>query len=230
MTLSGSYNFNPAFGDALLSAYARIGFRRPQLTAEHFIDAGREGNYALSKFSNLQPLLWTSQLLTVNLIQGTATYTLPIQTVMILDIYIETSQGSITTDRILGPVSTTEYDSFPDKVTQGPPTVYWFDRQITPQVTFWQPPDNGGPYVAKIRTVRQPQDAVLPSGVNMDLPYRFLDAYVDELAWRLARIHAPQMEQQRKANALESWQIAATQDVENVPTFIIPQLGGYYRP
>src|SRR5882724_11644474 len=138
MTTSGTYSFSPAFSDVILSAYARCGLRRAQLTAEHFIDAGREGNYALAKMSNLQPLLWTSEIKTQVLTQGTATYTLDPQVVMILDCYIETTQGSTTTARVLGPVSTTEYDSFPDKVTQGPPTVYFFNRQITPVITFWQ--------------------------------------------------------------------------------------------
>lgn len=228
-TYSGTYAYAPPVGELILLAFARCGIRRPSLTAEHFANAGNEANLALSKFANCQPLLWTSQLQSVPLVQGTATYTLPIEVVMILDIYIETTTGSSTVDRILGPVSTTEYDAFPDKVTQGPPTTYWFNRLITPQVTFWQPPDDTQSYTAKIRTVRQPQDSKIPSGIAPDIPYRYFDAYLAEVAYRLARIYAQPLEQMRKADAMEAWQIAATQDVENCNFYVIPTLAGYYR-
>jgi hypothetical protein len=73
------------------------------------------------------------------------------------------------------------------------------------------------------------QDATLPNGLNVEIPYLWLDALTAGLAHRLARVYAPQLEQIRKADADEAWQIAATQNVENVPLYIAPAINGYYR-
>jgi hypothetical protein len=229
MTSSGTYAYSPAASNLLLTAYARIGIRRTAITAEHVADGITESNLVLVEFTNKQPLLWKSELISQVLTQGTATYTLPSNVVMILLAYIETGSGTSTIDRVLGPLSTVEYASLTNKTQQSQPTCFWLDRQITPTITLWQVPDGGGPYTLYMRCVTQVQDAVLPSGVTMDLPYRFLDAFTAGLAYRLARIHAPALEQQRKMDAMEAWMIASTQDVENVPVMIMPGLGGYYR-
>lgn len=227
MTSSGTYSFNPSLSDIVLASYARIGIRRTAITNEHLVDAGNEGNFLLSEWSSKQPLLWKSELISQVLTQGTATYDLDPKVVMLLLVYIETGSGTSAMDRVLGPLSTVEYASIPNKTMQAPPTSYWFNRQITPQITFWQTPDGNGPYTAKMRAVTQVQDASLPSGATLDVPYRALDAFTAGLAYRLSRIHAPQLEQIRKADAMEAWDIFSNNDVENVPFFLMPGLSAY---
>jgi len=227
MTSSGTYSFDPSAADVASLAYARVGIRRAALTNEHLTDAIFESNFLLSEFSNLQPLLWKSTLISQPLIQGTATYPLPKNVVMILICYLQTASGGGSTQRVLGPLSTVEYDSIPNKTTQAPATSFWLNRQITPTITFWPVPDSGGPYTAFMQVVTQVQDVVLPSGATLDLPYRFLDAFLAGLAVRLARIHAPDRLQDSRAEADRTWQIASTQDVENVPFYIIPGLSTY---
>src|SRR5271166_6041095 len=229
MTSSGTTSFNPAFSDVVLAAYARIGLRRPALTTEHFLDAGNEGNFLCSEWSSKQPLLWKSELISQVLTQGTATYTLPARVVMILLCYIETGSGTSTTDRVIGPLSTVEYAALPNKTLQAPPTTFWFNRLITPQVTFWQVPDGAATYTAQFRCVSQVQDVTIPAGVTLDVPYRALDAFVAGLAYRLARIHAQPLEQQRKMDAMEAWMTFSGADVENVAMYITPGLSAYYR-
>jgi len=229
MTSSGTYSFNPSAADVVGLAYARIGIRRPALTAEHMADALMESNFLLSEFSNLQPLLWRSETITQALTQGTQTYTLSGRVVMILICYIRTGSGSTVTDRVLGPLSTIEYAAIPNKENQASPTSYWFNRQITPTITFWPVPDDGGPYTAYMQVVSQPQDTSLPGGTTLDLPYRFLDAYVAGLSARLARIHAADRLPDAMAEAQRTWDIAATQDVENTPFYIVPGLNGYFK-
>lgn len=234
MTSSGTYAFDPGFGSVVLSAYARCGIRKPALTQEHFWDAGQEGNYLLSEWSNLQPLLWTSELISQSLTQGTQTYTLPSNVVMILVCYIETVSGSpsVPTDRVLGPLSTVEYASLPNKTNQAQPTSFWFNRQITPQITFWPVPDGNGPYTAYMQCVTQVQDTVgtgTPGTTTLDLPYRAYDAFLAGLAYRLARIHAPALEAMRKQDYTEAWGKFSNNDVENTPLFITPGIGTYYR-
>lgn len=229
MTASGAYSFSPAFSDVVLAAYSRISLRPPALTPQHYLDASNEGNFLLSSWASLQPLLWKSELISQVLTEGTATYVLPARVVMILLCYIETGSGTDTIDRVLGPLSTVEYAATPNKTQEAPPTSFWFNRLTTPEITFWQTPDDGGPYTAQMRVVSQVQDASIPSGVTLDIPYRAIDAFVAGLSHRLARIHAPAMEAVRKVDAMEAWNAFSGNDVENVSLFLQPALHGYFR-
>ncbi len=224
---SGTFLFAPSLGEVVLNAYARIGVRRPDILQTHLSDARMEANLLLAKISNLQPNLWTVDLQALPLLQGSATYTVPAETVMILDVYIR--YGNPTTDRALYPVSRSEYSSYPNKDTQSFPTVYWFDRLISPTITLWSTPDGNGPYTLFYYRVRQIQDADYVNGQNIEIPYLWMDAFTAGLAYRLARIYAPSLEGQRKQDADEAWAQAAVQNTENVNIMFSPGLSSYFR-
>jgi len=230
MASSGTYNFNLANSDAVLSAFARIQIKRPEITQEHLANAATEANLLAVDFANRQPNLWTSELQTLTLVPGQATYTLPSRTIMILAAYLRLSDNQGQNDRLLFPISTYEYASYPNKQEQGTPSVFWFNRQIAPQLTLWLVPDSNTVYTLELQCVRQIQDINLPAGETPDLPYRFLDAYVAGLAHRLSRAHAPQLEAVRKVDFQEAWAVAATQDVENVGLYITPDTSGWQVP
>jgi hypothetical protein len=227
-TYSGTTTFALSNGDAIIAAYARLQLRRTALLSEHYADAIKEANFLLSEIANKQPNLWTSEQTIVPLVPGTATYTLDAKNIMILSAFIRTTQGSDTNDRIISPISTTEYASYTNKSAQGFPTVYWFDRQIIPQITLWYVPDSTQTYNLYLQIVNQIDDAGIANGQNPQIPYRFYDLFVAGLAYRLAKIYKPELEQLRKADYMEAWQVAATQDVENVELYIRPSLNGYY--
>lgn len=223
MTTSNSYSFNPSIGNLALSAYSRIQIRRPALLAEHMFDAYQETNFMMSSWSNMAPNLWTVDLVTQALTASTATYSVDAKTVMILDAYITVSDQ----DRLIFPISRTEYSSYPNKSSEGVPSVFWFDRILAPTITLWLVPDDT--YTLSYYRCTQNQDANLQSGETPAVPFRFLDAMVAGLAHRLARIYKPELEQQRKQDAAEALALAQTQDTENVAMTMQPILSGYYR-
>jgi hypothetical protein len=183
-------------------------------------------NMMLSRWSNQGVNLWAVDLVTVPLVQGTSTYAVDGNTIMVLDAYTTTANGP---DRVIMPISRTEYASYPNKTQQGFPTSYWFDRLVSPTLTLWPVPDGSSATTLKYYRVRQVQDANLQNGENVEIPYRWLEAFADGLAYRLARIWQPQMAVALKGQADESYQIAAEQDVEVVNTYISPMIGGYFR-
>ena len=230
MTSSGTYGFNPSAGECVLSAFERIKIRAPSLRVEHMRTAKMESNFLMAKFSNLQPNLWKVEQFSIPLIQGTATYTLTPQTVMVLDAWITTNAGtSNANDRYITPISRTEYASYSQKQTPGPPTTFWLDRLITPTITLWPVPDGNGPYEFNYFACLQMQDVGLTGGQTLDLPFLWLDAYVADLAWRLARVYATELEAQRKIDAKEAWETAAAQNIENVAFNLALGIGTYYR-
>ena len=226
MTTSGTYAFNPALGEIVLYAYQNIGVRPAAVLQEHMESARMATNMMLSRWSNQGVNLWAVDLVTVPLVEGQTTYAVDGNTIMVLDAYTTTDSGI---DRVIMPISRTEYASYPNKTQQGFPTSYWFDRLVSPTLTLWPVPDGSSATILKYYRVRQVQDANLQNGENVEVPYRWLEAFADGLAYRLARIWQPQMAVPLKAQADESYQIAAEQDVEVVNTYISPMIGSYFR-
>ncbi len=228
MSTSNSYNFSLSNADIVASAYALLQIRRPSLLAEHMVDGRTQLNLLLSSWSNLQVNLFNVDLVSVPLIAGTATYSVDPSTIMILDAYI-TFNGSPQSNRLIFPISRTEYASYANPTASGTPSVFWFDRVLSPTITLWLVPDQTSQYTLNYYRCYQNQDANLPSGETPAVPYRWLDAMVTGLAARLAKIYAPALEDKRDADAQKAWNIAATQDTENVAMNIIPGLQGFYR-
>ena len=104
-----------------------------------------------------------------------------------------------------------------------------FRSQITPQITLWGVPDLDDTYTLKLQTMYQVEDAGLANDQTPDIPYRWYDAFTAGLAYRLARIYAPALEDKRKMDYTESWQYAAAEDTEDVNLYIYPALGQFYR-
>ena len=229
MTTSGTNNFNPSLGDVVINAFARCGIRRTALVQEHMQDARFEMNLMLSSWSNRGVNLWEVDKVSVPLVQGQTTYTVDAKTIMILDAYISTGSGQAEFDRIIMPISRTEYAQTPNKYLQAPPTVFWFDRLINPTVTLWPVPDQSNYYTLTYYRVTQVQDANLENGQTIDVPYRWLDAACAGLAARLSAIYAPERATLLDAKAEQTYLIAATQDTENVPLYLIPGVAGYFR-
>lgn len=224
-TYSGSYNFAPSAGEIILNAFSRIQLRPTEVLTAHIQQATMELNLLLARLSTTQPNLWTVDLQTLPVTQGVASYSIPAETAVITDAYVR--YGG--TDKMMFPISRTEYASLADKATQGPPNQFWFDRLISPTITFYPVPDGNGPYTVYYYRVRAIQDATLGNAVNVEVPYLWLDALAAGLAHRLSRIYAPQLEDKRKMDADEAWRLASTQDVEDVALNITPGLSGYYR-
>ena len=222
---SGTFNFAPTGAEFVLAAFGRIQVRPSELTQTHMFNARMALNFILSEWSNATPNLWEVNLQSLPLTQGIATYAVPAATVMILDMYV--NWGGV--DHYVWPISRTEYASYAVKTTQAPPNVYWYDRLISQSVTFYPVPDGNGPYVANMYCVRQTQDADVQNGYNVEIPFRFYEAYCAGLAWKLAETYAPQLEDKMFLRYQRAFQIATTQDVENAPLYISPGIGGYYQ-
>ena len=229
MTTSGTYDFNPSLGELTLYAYNLAGLRNTSLLQEHMTAARLATNMMLARWSNEGVNLWQVDLVTIPLIAGQATYNVSPSAVTMLDCYVETASGNQNIDRIILPISRTEYASYPNKQQEGFPTVFWFDRLLAPTVTLWPVPD-GSQTSLKYYQVKQIQDANFSSGQTVDIPYLWLEAFADGLSYRLARIWNPAVAPALKEIADESYSIASQQNVETASTYISPQLSGYYRP
>ena len=235
MASSGTYLFNPSLGELTLYAFNLAGVRPTALTQEYMFSARMAANLMLIDWANDGPTLWKVDQVQTPLVttppQGT--YTVDPNVIMILDAYITTDNGlSPPIDRIITPVSRSEYASYPNKEQQGFPTVYWFDRLISPTVTIWPLPvaDGIANQFLTYYCVRQIQDANFTSAQTLDVQYRFLNAFAQGLALEMARIWNPQAVQLLAPFAERAYKMATKQDVENANMYVSPMLSSYYRP
>lgn len=230
MASSGTYNFALTTGQSVIAAFRRCRVFAPSLRQEHMVAAREEMNLLFVEWSNKQVNLFKVEQTSVPLITGTATYSVPSKVVMLLDCWISRNFGTSTqSDLYISPISRTEYATLSNKATPGQPSQFWFDRLISPTITLYPVPDSSGPYVLNYYSCVQMQDANLPGGETPDIPYRFLDAFVAGLSHRLSRIYAPDLEDKRKKDAIESWTTMATQDTENVSLSLAPTIRTYFR-
>jgi hypothetical protein len=230
MATSGTYTYNPSLGELTLFAYNLAGIRTTSLVQEHMEAARMASNLMLANWSNKGVNLWAVDLVTVALVEGQATYNVDSNTVVMLDAYVVIDDGVANPiDRIILPISRTEYASYPNKEQQGFPTVFWFDRLISPTVTLWPVPDGTSAQSLKYYRVKRIQDSNLQSGETVEVPYLWLDAFAYGLASRLAQIWNPPLIQMLKPLADEAYQVAADQNIETAATYISPMISGYFR-
>lgn len=230
MATSGTYTFNPSLGELTLYAYNLVGVRNTALLQEHLEAARMATNLMLARWSNQGVNLWAVDLITTPLQTGVSTYSVDANTVVMLDAYVTDSSSGQNIDRIILPISRTEYASYPNKQQQGFPTVFWFDRLLSPTVTIWPVPNvTNGPQYLKYYRVRRLQDANLSGAQEVEIPYLWMEAFAYGLANRLAMVWAPEKVALLKPLADEAYDIASAQNVETAQQYISPQLAGYFR-
>ena len=123
--------FQPSVGQAIIGAYARLGIRRPEITAAHMADARYEANLLQAQWGNKGPNLWTVDNQQLTLAVDQVQYNLPLDTIDMLDSYLSLNSvptaGDInndvnadantstpsTYDRILNSLGRSEYLQLP---------------------------------------------------------------------------------------------------------------------
>lgn len=235
MATSGTYAFAPSAGDLILNAFGLIQIRRWMLTTGHLTDAYIQSNLLMVEWSNRNPNRWAEERQEFTLSVNTPTYNLEDRTVAVSFVTIRTTTGSTNNDRVLGPLSSNDYEAIPNKSEIGFPSSYFFNlAHPTPTISFWLTPDDAQTYTARVTTFRQMQDVNLADQTQLDSPYRFLDAFTYGIAARLATMYPENLSDPRQADKLAEaaaakFTLAAQRDQESAPMFITPMISGYYR-
>ncbi len=159
---------------------------------------------------------------------GTATYTLPADTVDLIEHVIRTGAGNVSTqtDLTITRISVSTYSSIPNKLQQARPIQVWINRQATaPQFTVWPVPDNSQTYTFVYWRLRRIQDAGAGGTYTQDVPFRFIPALVSGLAYYLSMKIPGAMERMQvlKAQYDEDWLAASTEDREKAAVRFVPR-------
>ena len=168
--------------------------------------------------------LFTIEAGTLAVTAGTATYTLPTDTIDIIEHQIRTGTGTNQIDTALERVSVATYAQQTNKNTQGRPTQIYVQRLPTEtKVTLWPVPDNTTAYT--ISYFRLKGIDGLSSGVGTTIssvPPRFVPCLVAGMAYYIAMKKNPQMAANLKQEYEFQFQLAAGEDEETASIKFVP--------
>tara|TARA_R110002124_G_scaffold164605_1_gene331941 strand:+ start:32 stop:697 length:666 start_codon:yes stop_codon:yes gene_type:complete len=216
MTTSGSRDFNLDVGEVIEEAYERCGLE--VRTGYDAKTARRSLNLMFADWANRGLNLWTVNQATINLVQGTSLYPLLSDVVDTLDVILRRNNTDYEVQRI----SRGDYVTLPNKTTQGRPSQYWLNRQISPQLNLWSVPENSTDQIIYYY-IRRIEDA--DTLVNTtDMPFRFYPCMVAGLAYYMAVKRAPDRVQMLKTIYEEEFQRAADEDQGRTPLRLQPSL------
>ena len=226
MATSGTTTFNMDFTEIAEEAWERAG--REMRSGYDLRTARRSMNLLTIEWQNRGINMWTIDSGSVSLVQGTATYALPADTIDLLEQVIRTNDGNTVTqsDLNLSRITVSTYSSIPNKLSEGRPIQVYIDRgQANPSMTLWPIPDKSSTYVLNYWRMRRIEDA--GSGIQTaDVNFRFLPPLVAGLAYYVA-MKDPELADRLpmlKAAYEESYDLAAGEDREKASINLVPRM------
>lgn len=169
MTTSGLATFNLDLNEVVEEAFERAGSELR--TGYDLRTARRSLNLLFADWANRGVNMWTFEQGTISLIQGLNTYTLPVDTVDLLEHVIRT-QANLTSnqaDLTITRISVSTYATIPNKLTQGRPIQVWIQRldgQISPTGFTYQSEDTSAQTVTLSSTAGLPTTGYLNIGTE----------------------------------------------------------------
>jgi len=220
MATSGSVDFELDVADYIEEAFERCGLE--VRTGYDLKTAKRSLNLMLAEWANRGLNQWTIEQRTFTTTQGDADISLGEDVIDILSVVVQRNGTDFALDR----VSRSEFLNIPNKTTQGRPTQFFLDRQITPNLKIWPTPENSSDTVT-YNALTRIQDADSQTN-TLEVPFRFYPCLAAGLAYYISLKRAPNRVQLLKAMYEEEFERAMTEDRDRASFNVVPQYE-YFR-
>mgnify|MGYP001240746200 CR=1 FL=1 len=174
----------PDLPEIFEEAFERAGL---QMTTGYDLKTARRSlNLLTLEWQNRGLNLWTIDDGTISLTAGTATYSMPADTIDLIEHQIRTGTGTNQVDTNVERISVSTYAKQSVKNTEGRPTQIYIDRQATSvSFTLWPVPDSGT-YTLSYHRLRGISGVSSGIGSVADVPPRFVPCLVSGLAYYIA--------------------------------------------
>ena len=221
MASSGQTTFDLAIDDVIEQAFEQIGGQ--PISGEEARSARIALNLLLTEWQNRGVLLWKLVNTPVTVTTSVTSYTLDSDIIDSLQTTINVNGNDLEMNRI----TYQDYMKLPDKTQTGRPTQFTFLRgKDNVSMTVWPTPDQT--YTMNLFTMTRIQDVTASAIQTADLPFRFLPALVDGLAYKMSMRRLgvdPSKISFLKQQYEETFAFALEEDRQRTSMFIRPRLG-----
>jgi hypothetical protein len=215
----------PDLPDLFEEAYSRAG--TTMRTGNDLRNIRRSFNILTMEWQNRGLNLWTIASGTTSLSSGTATYTLPTDTVDLLEHTIRTGTGTTQTDTNLARISVSTYSQISTKNTQGKPTQIFIQRlSDSVTATLYPVPDSAATYTLFYYRIVgiDGMSSGIEGTTSSFIPPRFVPCLVSGLAYYVA-MKNPELASRVSALKQEyefQFELAAGEDTESASARFVP--------
>lgn len=219
MAISGSTDFELDVAEYIEEAFERCGLEAR--TGYDLKTAKRSLNLMLADWANRGLNQWTIAQRTLTVTQADGEYSLGTDVIDVLSIALRRDG----TDYIMDRISRDEYLAIPTKTTQGRPTQFFLDRQLTPNLKIWPVPENSTDVLVYDCLTRMDDADTMTN--TLDMPFRFYPCLAAGLAYYIALKRAPERVTLLKAVYEEEFQRAMDEDRDRASFQVSPSLRSY---
>lgn len=221
MASTGTYLFDPNLASIADEAVERAGINLQEIVAEHIISIRRSAGFMLSSWSNRGHRQWTFEQIQHTVTPGEVSFDLPVGTVEVQSAVVR--RNGVDTE--IYPISREDYLILHDKNLTGRPDRYFVDRRRDTdigvnqvQVFFWLAGENDTDIII-MNVYKQVQD-VGNAQNTLDIPFRFQEAFVSELAARVALKYNEAKFPGLQGLADKEWVLAHDEDRDTAPLVV----------
>lgn len=214
MAVSGSTDFELDVSDYIEEAFERCGLE--VRTGYDLKTAKRSLNLMLAEWANRGLNQWTIAQRSQALTQGDGEYTIGTDVIDILSVVVRRDGTDYSLDRL----SREEYLTIPTKTTQGRPSQFFLDRQISPNLKIWPVPENSTDVLYYDALTRMDDADTFTN--TLEVPFRFYPCLAAGLAYYIAIKRSPQRVQLLKAVYEEEMERAIQEDRDRASFTIEP--------
>ena len=219
MALSGSTDFELDVADYIEEAFERCGLE--VRTGYDLKTAKRSLNLMFADWANRGLNQWTIEQKTQALTASDGEYSLGTDIIDILSLVIRRDGTDFALDRI----SRDTYLNIPTKTTTGRPTLFFLDRQITPNLKIWPLPENSTDILIFDALTRlNDADTFIDT---LEIPFRFYPCLAAGLAYYISMKRAPDRTQLLKSIYEEEFNRAMDEDRDRASFRVAPDLRNY---
>lgn len=217
MAVSGSTDFELDVSDYIEEAFERCGLE--VRTGYDLKTAKRSLNLMLAEWANRGLNSWTIAQRSQALTASDGEYELGTDVIDLLSVVLRRGGTDFSLERL----SRTGYLTIPTKTTEGRPSQFFLDRQLTPNLKVWPIPENSTDVLYYDALTRM-DDA--DTYVNtLDVPFRLYPCLAAGLAYYISMKRAPQRIQLLKAVYDEELQRAFEEDRDRASFTVTPYAG-----
>ena len=229
MATTGAFITDPNLANYTEEAAERAGLDPQAITGHHILSIRRSVGYLFSSWATRGMRQWKFADYTYTVTANDLSFDLPVGTIDVTTVMLK--RGNVETP--MYPISRDDYKMLHNKVLTGRPDRYFLNkRRDTPgdsvpmQLFFWQAAENNTDQII-VTYYRQFEDGGVAQN-TLDIPFRFQEAFVADLAARIAEKFKPERYDKLFAKAELAWKEADGSDQESAPLVISVSYGRRY--